>query len=247
MEIETVEYQTGNLSSFGYLAYDNNNTNKRPGVLVAHAWRGQDNFAKEKARQLAELGYVGFAVDIYGEGLEVETNEAAAELMIPLFCNRRELRRRIVSAFAALKKHPLVDADKIAAIGFCFGGLTVIELLRSGSELKAVVSFHGLLGDQLPMGPVKATREPAATALKGQLLILHGHEDPLVSDEDISNIQKEFTEAGIQWEMDIYSHTVHAFTNPQLNDPESGLAFQSFASARSWQSMINFLKEAFST
>ncbi len=243
MEIESVTYQAESITSFGYVAYNPKNNDKRPGVLIVPAWRGQDDFAKEKARQLAELGYIGFVADMYGKGLEVDSNERASELMLPLFLNRKVLRKRIVAAFEALIKHPRVDPDRICAIGFCFGGLTVIELLRSGSELQGYVTFHGLLGGTL--GTQVAIPEPSAPTLHGKLLILHGHDDPLVSPEDISSIQKEFTDAGIQWEMDIYSHTSHAFTNPQSNDPQNGLVYQPVAAARAWQSLLNFLNEIF--
>ena len=243
MKHKKVIYQSADTELHGHLVYNPDIKGPRPAVLVAHAWKGQDDFARHKAEQLAELGYVGFAVDVYGQGKQVETGEDALSLMSPLFLDRKLLRDRIMSAHHAVFQQDMVDKTKIGAIGFCFGGLTVIELLRSGVNLNGVVSFHGVLGNAL--GEEKANIAPNAEKLKGSLLILHGHEDPLVTQEDITAIQSEFTEAGVDWQMHIYGHTVHAFTNPQANDPGIGLVYNKETCYRSWQTMINFFKEVF--
>lgn len=240
---EKVAYTAGKTSCQGFLAYDSSFKEKRPAVLVAHAWMGQDDFARQKARHLAKLGYVGFAADIYGNGVSVTTPEEAEKLMSPLFMDRRLLRERIVGAYEALKSLSPVDDNRMGAMGFCFGGLTVIELLRSGVSLRGVVSFHGVLGDA--RGGVKAQTVPIASPISGALLILHGHDDPLVSPEDIRRIQAEMTEAEVDWQMHIYGHTVHAFTNPAVTDAKTGFAFNSKANFRSWQSMRNFFEEQF--
>lgn len=131
MKLEEIKYSIGNsITGHGFLAAEEN-AQKLPGILVVHAWRGQDDFARDKAKELAKLGYVGFAVDLYGNGQVAENDDQAAALMKPLFIDRTELRKRILAAFSELQKHPAVDPHQVGAIGFCFGGLTVIELLRS--------------------------------------------------------------------------------------------------------------------
>lgn len=241
MKGEWLEYQCAGKNFKGYLAYNEKDSSPKPAVIVAHAWKGQDDFARNKADFLAELGYVGFAVDLYGEGACVNTNDEAGAMMTPLFINRSSLRERIVSAYHTIAKHERVDAERIGAIGFCFGGLSVLELLRSGNYLRGVVSFHGLLGDTL--GENKAQIIPSANKLHGSLLILHGYRDPLVSKEDIENIQNEFTKANIDWQMHIYGNASHAFTNPNANDPDSGLIYHPITEERSLQTMKYFLSE----
>jgi len=243
MHQENLKYQVEEKVMDGFLVYDPSNTQRRPAVIIAHAWRGQDDFAREKAHELAQLGYVAFAADLYGDGKEASSDEEAAQLMRPLFINRKRLRQRIVAAYKTLKECPQVDSRKIGAIGFCFGGLTVIELLRSGVDIRGAVSFHGVLGDT--MGESKAHLEPLAKSIPGALLILHGHDDPLVSAEDIAKIQTELTEAKVDWQMNIYGHTAHAFTNPLVNDANNGMVYNSKVSQRAWWSMRHFFEEVF--
>lgn len=243
METEEIKYSVGSdFTGHGYLAVGDG-AQKRPGVIIAHAWRGQDAFVREKAKELAALGYVGFAADLYGNGCTAENDGQAAELMKPLFESRRELRKRIIGAFSELQKHPAVDPHNIGAIGFCFGGLTVIELLRSGANVRAVVSFHGVLGNAL--GDMKARCEPLQLPLKGSLLLLHGYRDPLVSAEDLAAIQKEFSDADVDWQLHIYGNAAHAFSNPNAADEKNGLIYNAIANKRAWQSMKNFLQEQF--
>lgn len=244
MNRETVEYVCGDTKCRGYFVYNEIVDEPRPGVLLVPAWMGQDDFIKEKADAVARLGYVAFVADIYGNGKCVDTEEAASALMVPLFIDRQLLRDRVSAGLQALKKQRQCNGHKTGAIGFCFGGLTVIELLRSGVDVKGVVSFHGLLGNTL--GNNVAVTVPDAEKMKGALLILHGNEDPLVSAEDIKSVQKEFSDANIDWQMYIYGHAVHAFTNPAVHDKSRGLAFDERASKRSWQAMINFFKEILS-
>lgn len=243
MKTERVAYSCEGINFNGYLAHNEKLKEKKPVVLIAHAWRGQDNFAREKAEFLAELGYVGFAVDLYGDGRQVETDEEAKQLMVPLFLDRKALRERIVLAYHTASNLPFVDSEKIGAIGFCFGGLTVIELLRSGVPLKGVVSLHGLLG--FTLGEKRATPVPSAQKLYGSLLILHGYRDPMVSHEDIEKTQAEFSQAGIDWQMHIYGEAAHAFTNPTANEPENGLLYHAKAEKRAIQTMRNFFSEVF--
>lgn len=241
MKFKKICYEIDDKPYSGYWTFPTSDDSKMqqwPAVIVAHAWMGQDQFACRKAEALAELGYIGFAADVYGEGKTASDAQEAECLMMPLFQDRALLQKRIRAAFEVVCQHPAVDSSNIGAIGFCFGGLTVIELLRSGIDVKGVVSFHGVLGDR--MGPNQARTVPIAKSIKGSLLILHGYEDPLVSIEDIVNMQKELSLAQVDWQMHIYSHTSHAFTNPEAQDKEHGLMFQPLSSERAWQAMLHF-------
>lgn len=245
MLTEEIHYKHDGVNFKGYLARPNITQTKLPAVLVVHTWRGQDDFARKKAEELAALGYIGFAVDMYGNATQVDNNEEALQLMLPLFLDRKLLRDRINTAFNTLTALPDVDREAIGAIGFCFGGLTVIELLRSGASIKGAVSFHGLLGNTLDK--YKAPHVANSENMKGSLLILHGYNDPLVSEQDIHNIQKELTHANIDWQMNIYGQAFHAFTNPQANETELGLIYNRTAATRAWQAMVNFFSEIFSS
>lgn len=239
------EYNSKGTACRGYWAFpkEDGEIQKRPAIVIAHAWMGQDHFARHKADALAELGYIGFVADLYGEGKTASNPEDAQKLMLPLFEDRGLLQQRIKSAYEYVLQNPAVDPDKIGGIGFCFGGLTIIELLRSGAPVKGVVSFHGVLGNKL--GPMQAKTVPIAANIKGSLLVLHGANDPLVTSEDIENLQKEMTEAEVDWQMNFYGHTSHAFTNPEAHDIQNGLIYQPRSCERAWWSMIHFFSERF--
>lgn len=239
MRREIVSYQIDGKEHRAVVVYDETIQKALPCVLVAHAWRGQDDFAREKAESLAKLGYVGVALDIYGEAIEVKTSEEAASLMQPLFYNRRELQKRMKAGFDAIKVHPKVDSSRIGGIGLCFGGLAIIELLRSGADIRGVVSFHAILGNK------NAEIVPIAEGIKGSVLMLHGACDPLVTHEDIQMTQDEFEKAGVDWQMHIYGHTYHAFTVPEASDKAIGLMYNPVSDQRSWQSMEHFFEKLF--
>lgn len=243
MKKEWIDYSVDGRFYRGYLVYDGKTTEPRPLVIVSHAWMGQDSFARKKADFLAELGYAGFALDLYGEGIEVESSREAAELMMPLFAQRQELQKRIKKAYEVAANHPICDRKNIGSIGFCFGGLAALELLRSGVLLKGTVGFHALLGDRL--GDTAAQRAVKAEQMHGSLLILHGYKDPLVSASDIAEIQKEFSNAHVDWQMHIYGDASHAFTNPEAKDPLSGLIYHPKTEQRALQSMRSFFAEVF--
>lgn len=240
MHTEFAEYTCQGKKHRGYLAYETDKE-KLPAIIIAPAWRGLDEFAMLKARELASMGYASFAADIYGDGIHVESNEEAAKLMMPLFLNRKELRSRMTSAFNFIKEHPLVDSTRIGAIGYCFGGLSVIELLRSGADVKGVVSFHGLLGYEL--GDQKAEELPHGGKIRGALLVLRGYLDPLVSEADVRGIEEEFSYVHADWQIHTYGNAMHAFTNPEANEPDSGLLYNHQASQRSWIEMSEFFQE----
>lgn len=232
----TVGYLDGDVLLEGYFAYDDSSEEKRPAVLVSHAWGGRDEFVAAKARKLAELGYLGFALDMYGKGVSGSGPEENARLMQPFMEDRAKLQRRINAALYAVKLMPWVDDSKIAAIGFCFGGLCVLDLARSGADIAGVVSFHGLLG---------APDNIDKPQIKGKVLVLHGHDDPMAPPEQVTALQQELTESGADWQVHVYGNTMHAFTNPVANDPGFGTVYQPLADNRSWQSMKNFLAEVF--
>jgi len=243
MTSEVIHYQHDGVSFKGYLAKPDSVKEKIPAILIAHAWRGQDDFARQQADELAKFGYVGFAIDLYGNDALAQDDEEALQLMLPLFLNRKLLRERLQAGLKTLEKHSFIDQNAIGAIGFCFGGLCVIELLRSGAAIKGGVSFHGLLGDTI--GNHKAHLTPNET-IKGSLLILHGYKDPLVSQSDIIAIQDEMTKAGVDWQMNFYGQAMHAFTNPQADDKNSGLVYNHRSADRAWRAMNNFFNEIFS-
>jgi len=244
MREEKVIYEVGGVTFHGYMVYDPTQSGRRPTIIIGHAWRGQDEFAREKAREIAKLGYVGFAADVFGEGKTASTDEEAYKLITPLFIDRKLLRERILGAYKAALTKEVVDPHRMGAMGFCFGGLTVIELMRTGFSLRGIVSFHGLLGDAL--GDLKAVTEPRAKqVLGGSILLLHGYEDPMVSQQDITHIQKELTDAKVDWQMNIYGQTTHAFTNPQAHEPAKGMAYNPKTAARAWVSARNFFEEVF--
>jgi dienelactone hydrolase len=243
MHHKWITYTHDGLEMQGYLAFVEPSSLKRPAVLVAHAWKGQDDFAREKAQMLAHLGYIGFAIDLYGKGLLASTNEEADALMTPLFLNRPLLQGRLVAAYEALCLQDLVDKEKIGGIGFCFGGLAILELLRCGAPILGTISFHAVLSNK--RNEKEALLCPIAKNIQGKCLILHGHDDPLVSQEDIMNVQKELTDAGVDWQMHIYGHTSHAFTVPQASDKAHGLLYNPLSERRAMESLKQFFKEIF--
>jgi len=232
----TVGYLDGDVLLEGFFAYDDSVEQRRPAVMINHAWAGRNAFVEEKAVKLAEMGYFAFAVDMYGKGVLGKNNDESAALMQPFMDDRRLVLKRMDAAFYAVKLLPWVDDKEIAAIGFCFGGLCVLDFARSGVDIKGVVSFHGLLG---------APENNQATDIKAKVLVLHGCDDPMASVEQLVALQQELTQAGADWQIHNYGNTMHAFTNPVANDPEFGTVYQADADKRSWKSMQNFLTEIF--
>ncbi|WP_445370499.1 dienelactone hydrolase family protein [Methylomonas sp. HW2-6] len=232
----TVGYLDGDVALEGFFAYDDAIAGPRPVVLIHHAWGGRDGFVAEKAKLLAELGYLGFAADAYGRGVLGKNPEENAGLMQPFMADRAQLQGRLHAALSAAKLLPWADNAKIAAIGFCFGGLCALDLARSGADLRGVVSFHGLLlpPDNIP--------EPRIIA---KVLVLHGHDDPMAPPAQVQALQAELTRAGADWQVHSYGNTMHAFTNPVANNPGFGTVYQPLADRRSWQALQNFLAEIF--
>lgn len=232
----TVNYLDGDVLLQGFFAVDEDITGQRPAVLISHAWGGRDEFVAGKAKKLAELGYVGFALDMYGNGIVGSSPEENSALMQPFMQDRAMLQKRINSALLALRLLPWVDQNRIAAMGFCFGGLCVLDLARSGADVKGVLSFHGLL-----QPPVAQSTAP----IKAKVLALHGYDDPMVPVAMVQAFEEEMTAAGVDWQMQVYGNTMHAFTNPVANNPDFGTVYNATADQRSWIAMQNFFTELF--
>jgi dienelactone hydrolase len=234
---ETVEYQHGNVTCIGYLAYDDAVTGQRPGVLVIHEWWGLNDYAKRRTRMLAELGYIAFAADMYGDGQAVTTSKEASKLAGAVRGDSKIMRGRANAALAVLRRHPRTDTNRLAAIGYCFGGTGVLELARSGANIAGVVSFHGGLGTDAPA---------QAGDIKAKVLVCHGAADPHVNPAETAALRDEMDGAGADWQMIYYAHAVHAFTNPGAGgDPSQGVAYNAAADRRSWRHMRVFFDEIF--
>lgn len=232
----TVDYLDDGEILEGFFAYDDSISGFRPVVVIQHAWAGRDEFVAEKAKALAALGYLAFAADMYGKGIRGKSPEENGKLMQPFMLDRAKLQKRMHAALATVKLMPWADNTRVAAMGFCFGGLCVLDLARTGVDIRGVVSFHGLLipADNIPQPEIKA-----------KVLVLHGHDDPMVPPEQVLAFQTEMTGASADWQMHVYGGTMHAFTNPVANDPAFGTVFQPIADQRSWQAMQNFFVEIF--
>ncbi|MCG3149828.1 MAG: hypothetical protein PCFJNLEI_03293 [Verrucomicrobiae bacterium] len=228
-----IEYKAGDTTCEGYLA-GATVPGKHPAVLIVHDWMGNGPFSMAKADELAKLGYVAFAVDIYGKGVRPANAQEAGAQAGKFKADRALLRARIRAAHDYLRNNAAVDPKRMAAIGYCFGGTTVLELARSGAEVAGVVSFHGGLDSPTPAD---------AKQIKGKVLVLHGADDPYVPPAEVAGFEKEMTDAGVDWQLIKYSGAVHSFTNPQANS--KGAAYNERADKRSWEAMKLFFAEIF--
>lgn len=237
IETKTIEYQQGETRLIGYLAYPKDARGSLPGILVIHEWMGLNDYAKRRAEQLAGLGYVAFAADIYGDG-KVAADVKEAGKLAGLYKNDRSLlRARVAAGLATLKAQPVVAPDKIAAIGYCFGGTTVLELARSGADVAGVVSFHGGLDTPTPQD---------AREIRAKVLALHGADDPYVPADQVAAFENEMRQGGVDWQLIAYGGAVHGFTNPANGDDNSkGAAYNAAADTRSWTAMQQFFGELF--
>ncbi len=237
MHTEVIEYKQGDALLEGYLAYDDAVKGPRPAILVVHEWTGLGPYVKRRVDELAKLGYLAFGADIYGKGIRPATPAEAGKVAGIYKSDRKLLRARAQAGLALLKNHRLADKKRLAAIGYCFGGTTVLELARSGADLAGVVSFHGGLDTPTP---------DDARNIKAKVLALHGADDPYVPAEQVLAFQNEMRKGGVDWQMVIYGGAVHSFTNPDSgNDPTKGAAYNERADRRSWQAMKLFFAEIF--
>jgi dienelactone hydrolase len=237
---EEVQYKAGNTVLKGYLAWDDAVKGRRPGVLVVHEWWGHNEYARNRARMLAELGYTALVLDMYGDGHQAHHPDEAGKFSGEVRKNLTLARQRFDAAQVVLKKHPTVDGQNIAAIGYCFGGAIVLEMARQGENLKGVVSFHGSLN----------TEQPAKTGkFKARALVLTGEADPFIPHEQVEGFRKEMEAAKVDYRVVVYPGAKHSFTSPdadklgqQFNMP---FAYNAIADNESWAEMQAFFKKIF--
>ena len=227
VKVDTVNYKQGDTALEGWLVYDDAKQGKRPGVVIFPAWFGPTAEEKESAEKLAKMGYVAFVADVYGKGVRPNNPKDAGAESGKYMKDRPLLTQRAQAALEQLRKSPMVNTAKIAAIGYCFGGAGALDLARSGAPLKAVVTFHGSLTSPTPQDDKN---------IKGRVLALHGADDPLVGPQAQDAFKKEMTDAKVDWQLVLYSGAVHAFTEKSAgNDPSKGAAYNEKADKRSWQ------------
>jgi len=235
-----VDYRANGVTMKGYLAYDDAKKGKRPGVLVVHEWWGHNDYARKRARMLAELGYTALAVDMYGGGKTAAHPKDAGAFAGEVKNNMDMATARFQAAKTLLARHEMVDSKYIAAIGYCFGGGIVLEMARRGLDLDAVVSFHGSLGTQSPAQPGQ---------VKAKVLVCNGEADPFVKPEQITALKKEMKDAKVNFEFKSYPDAKHAFTNPAADEKGKKfnipLAYNEAADKQSWSDMKSFLNKAF--
>jgi dienelactone hydrolase len=232
---EVVEYRDGDTVLEGYVAWDDAVKAPRPGVLVVHQWKGLTDYEKKRAAMLAELGYVAFCADIYGKGVRPPTPAEAGPLAGKYKADRALLRRRVNVALAQLRARSEVAGRPLAAIGYCFGGTTALELARSGADVAGVVSFHGGL----------ATPTPAdAKNIRGRVLALHGADDPFVPAAEVAGFEQEMRDAKVDWQLVAYGGAVHSFTHwGEDGSFNAGSKYNAAADRRSWEAMKSFFAE----
>jgi dienelactone hydrolase len=236
IQTKTVEYTQGDATLEGVLVWDDAVTGPRPGVLVVHQWLGLTDYEKRRATMLAQLGYVAFCADIYGKDARPKNVGEAGALAGKYKSDRALLRQRVNAGLEQLKKSELVDTKRIAAVGYCFGGTTVIELARSGADINGIVSFHGGLDSPTPAD---------GKNIKCPVLICHGADDPFEKPEDLAAFENEMRDAKVDWRLIKYGGAVHSFTQPDPGFSNPGAHYNEKADKRSWEDMKMFFAEIF--
>jgi dienelactone hydrolase len=236
IQSKTVEYKQGDTTLEGVLVWDDAVSGPRPGVLVVHQWLGLTDYEKHRATMLAQLGYVAFCADIYGKDARPKNVQEAGAESSKYKSDRALLRERVNAGLDQLKKSELVDPKRVAAIGYCFGGTTVIELARSGAELSGIVSFHGGLDSPTPAD---------GKNIKCPVLICHGANDPFEKPEDLAAFENEMRDAKVDWRLIMYGGAVHSFTQPNPGFVNPGAQYNEKADKRSWEDMKMFFAEIF--
>ena len=238
---EEVEYAAGGVTLRGYLAYDASIKGKRPGVLVVHEWWGHNEYARQRARMLAELGYTAIAVDMYGSGKTADHPSDATKFMNEVLENMERGEARFNAALGILKRHPETNPERIAAIGYCFGGGVVLHMARTGADLRGVASFHGSLG---------SSHTPEPGSVKAKVLVLHGAEDRFTTPEQIEAFKREMKAGRVDYRFITYPGAMHSFTNPDADRFaerfDMPLKYNEKADRLSWEEMKGFFEEIFS-
>jgi dienelactone hydrolase len=235
-----VEYYSGSTRLKGYLAYDDNFTTKRPGIIVVHEWWGLNEYPKKRARMLASLGYVAFAADMYGDGTTADNPGNAQKLASKSYKDYNLLKLKFLAALDFVKKCDFVDTEKIGAIGYCYGGGVVLNMARAGTDLKGVVSFHGSL----------SAAEPAVKGkVKAKILVCNGGADKFVSEKNITDFKNEMENAGVDLKFVSYKGALHAFTNPEATRLgrkfKMPIAYNRAGDRKSWEEMKRFFNKIF--
>ncbi len=238
---KVVEYTADNVRLKGYIAYDNTLKEKRPAVIVVHEWWGVTDYPKKRAEMLASLGYIAFAIDMYGDGKIADNPDDAKKFAGESMKDMPLLKAKFVAAMEFLKKNEHVDSTRIAAIGYCYGGGVVLNMARAGVDLKGVVSFHGSL----------ATTTPAKKGIvRAKILVCNGSSDKFVSENDIKDFKQEMKAADVEFKFLSYKGALHAFTNPEATNLgkkfNMPIAYNENADRKSWKTMRRFLKTIFS-
>ncbi|GAA4060561.1 dienelactone hydrolase family protein [Actinomadura miaoliensis] len=230
-----VGYEHEGVALQGVLSVAADAAGKRPAVLVFHGMEGRSPVQVQFANRLTEWGYAGFSVDLFGNGEDGDV-ERGEQSMTEMMADRDLLRRRVLHVLDLVRALPEVDPDRVAAVGFCFGGLCVLDLARSGAELRGVASFHGVLTP-----PAGAT----PNEIRCKVIVFHGWDDPFAPPQDVVNLGRELSEAGADWQVHAYGDTMHSFMAPAADRPEAGIAYNATAARRAWSSLGSFLDEAF--
>ena len=240
LQTKEIDYKAGDTVMKGYLTFDDDFEGKRPGILVVHEWWGHNEYSRKRARMLAELGYTALAVDMYGDGKQADHPDNAGKFAAEVRQNMPAATQRFKAAMQLLQKHPTVDPEHIAAIGYCFGGGVVLEMARQGLDLDAVVSFHGSLATSNPASP---------GVIKARILVCDGADDKMITPEQIQAFLKEMKAADADLTFISYPGAKHSFTNPgadiyaeKFNIP---VGYNAEADKKSWQDMQEFLKDTF--
>lgn len=237
IKTETITYGDSESVFKGTICFDDEISAPKPGVLVVHTFKGHTDFEVGKAFDLAKLGYVGLAVDMYGDGRQTNDADEAMSWMNELNEDRPLLLKRIQLALETLKNHPHIDKNKLGGIGFCFGGKCLLDVVRANAEINGIVSFHGVY-DQPPM--------KSDAPINSSILVLHGWDDPLGTPPQLVELAQELTERNADWQILSFGKTGHSFTNPNAKMPESGLVYNELSNRRAWLAMQNFFEGIFS-
>ena len=242
VRMRTIDYEEAGVPLSGEFAWDDGWTSPRPAVVIVHdAMKSTGSFEEGRAATLAGRGYAGFVLDVYGKGVHGRDFEESVALMTPFQKDRPALVRRLQAGLDTAAAQPEVDAKLLAAIGYCFGGLCVLDLARRNASLRGVASFHGLLTPPPAGAGIPFSSDP----IEPRVLVLHGWDDPFVPAETVPAFAREMSDRKADWQLVAYGNTLHGFTKPSVNQPEIGAVYDEKADRRSWQALLNFLAEIF--